>query len=101
MQIVQGLLFHVGQNIEDPAARLLAVESPIGISDPILAPAAGRKETLGLFVVQASERKLFEIVGALQTPGRLTRRLHSRQQQRDQDADDRNDHEQFDQGKTV
>ena len=41
------------------------------------------------------------VVAALHSPRRLACRLHGRQQQRNQNADDRDDHQQFDQGKTV
>jgi len=46
-------------------------------------------------------RQLLDIVRAAHSPGRFPRRLHGRQQQAHQDADDRNDHQQLDQGKTV
>jgi hypothetical protein len=41
---------------------------------------------------------LAEIVLALGAPGRLAGRLHGRQEQADEYADDRHHHEQFDQG---
>ena len=56
---------------------------------------------MGVLVVQATEGKLLEIVGALHLSGRLPRRLHRRQQQRDQDADDRYYYKQLNQGKTL
>jgi hypothetical protein len=37
----------------------------------------------------------------LHGPGRLARRLHRWQQQRDEDADDRHDDQQLDERKTV
>jgi hypothetical protein len=52
-------------------------------------------------MAQTGEGKLLQIVPALGLPGGLAGRLHRRQQKRDQDADDRNDHQQLDQGKTV
>ena len=44
---------------------------------------------------------MFQIILALRSPGRLARRLNRRQQQRHQNADDGNDHQQFDKRKTV
>jgi hypothetical protein len=46
----------------------------------------------------ATEGQLTQVVRALGTAARLARGLDSRQQQGDQDADDGDDHEQFDQG---
>jgi hypothetical protein len=39
---------------------------------------------------------LLEIIRALRSPGSLARRLNGRQQERDQDADDRNHDQQLD-----
>jgi hypothetical protein len=39
---------------------------------------------------------LLEIIAALHAPCGLARRLHGREQERDQDADDRDDHKQLD-----
>jgi hypothetical protein len=44
---------------------------------------------------------LLEVVGAPGPVGGLAHLLHSRKQQRNQDADDGDHHQQFDQGKTV
>jgi hypothetical protein len=44
--------------------------------------------------------KLLQIVRALHAPGGLACRLHGREQQRDQDGDDRDDHQELDQGKS-
>ena len=52
-------------------------------------------------MVQHAQGQLFEVVVALHSSGGLTRRLHRRQQQRNQDADDRNHHKQLDKSKTV
>ena len=57
-------------------------------------PPAGNR-LLDLLVVQAAQGDLLEVVPALRLPGGLPRRLHRRQQQRDQDADDRDHHQKF------
>ena len=44
---------------------------------------------------------LLEVVHALVPPGRLACRLDRRQQQRHEDADDRDDDQQLDQGKRA
>ena len=51
-------------------------------------------------MIQCSQGELFEVVAALHPPCGLARRLHRRQQQRDQYADDRNHHQQLDQCET-
>jgi hypothetical protein len=45
--------------------------------------------------VVSRERHLLQLVGALHPPRRFAGRLHRRQQQRDQDANDGNHDEQF------
>jgi len=47
------------------------------------------------------QRELPKIVVALRAAGRLARLLHSRQQQRDQDPDDRDHHQQLDESKRT
>jgi len=51
--------------------------------------------------VHHSYADLVKIIDALRPPGRFARRLNRRQQQRNQDADDRDHDEQLDEGKTV
>ena len=48
-------------------------------------------------VVVERQPDLLQVVGAVQAAGGFAGRLHRRQQQPDQNADDRDDHEQFDQ----
>jgi len=50
---------------------------------------------------QGSGRQLPDLIGALDAASGLTGGLNRRQQQRDQNPDDRDHHQQFDQGKTV
>ena len=52
-------------------------------------------------VLQKAERDLFQMIQALGSPCRLAGRLHGRQQQGNQDADDRNDDQQFHQRKST
>jgi hypothetical protein len=52
-------------------------------------------------VIVQRQPKLLEFVRATRPPGRLPGGLHGRQQQRDQNANDRNDHEQLYQGKAA
>ena len=48
-------------------------------------------------MLQKRQADLLEVVLALQLSGGLARRLHRRQQQRDQNADDGDHHQEFDQ----
>ena len=52
-------------------------------------------------VVLDGDADLLEVVGTLSPPGCLPGRLDRRQQQRDQDPNDGDDHEQFDQRETL
>jgi hypothetical protein len=57
------------------------------------------KQSSGAQVVVEAQADLLKIVGALHAPRRLARHLHRRQQERDQDADDRNHDQKFNEGK--
>jgi len=56
---------------------------------------------VGLGVLANSQADLPEVIGALRPPGGFAHRLHGRQQQRDQHADDGDHHQQFDQGEST
>jgi hypothetical protein len=98
--VVQGLLFDVGQNVVYPTAGLAPVVPTIGVAHPEASPAAGRIMSIGLLMVQTSEGELLEAILALYSPRGFPRRLHGWQQQRNQDADNRNHHQEFHESKT-
>ena len=52
-------------------------------------------QELGIVNAVQGQPELLHVVGALHSAGRLARGLDRRQQQRDQNADDRDDHEQL------
>ena len=84
-----------------PAAGLPLVEAAVGIAGPAQPqPPVGRKPCM-LLVIEAAQRELFEVVLALQLPRRLPCRLHRRQQQRNQNADDRNHDQKLHERKAV
>ena len=94
-EVVQRAQFHVRQAVVEPAAGLSGAESLVGIADVAAAPTVGREPTVRRLVIHAGQGELLEVVLALQSPGRLPRRLHGRKQQRDQDADDRDNDQKF------
>jgi hypothetical protein len=53
------------------------------------------------FIVQGGQSELLHVVLALASAGRFACCLNRRQEQRNQDADDRDHNEQLDQRKTV
>jgi len=55
----------------------------------------------GILVIDDCQTDLLEVIGALYPPRRFPGRLHGRQEQPHQDADDGNHHQQLDQGKTT
>ena len=99
--IVQCRLLDEGQDIVDPAAGLTAVVAAVGIALPTPNPAARGQKAPRLFVGEAAERQLFQVVLALHLPRGLAGRLHRRQQQGNQDPDDRDHNQEFHQGKTA
>ena len=70
-----------------------------GIADAQISPAARGKAAKVLVMLLHGQSQLFEIVLATQPSRRLARRLHRGKQERNQDADDRNDGQEFHQRK--
>jgi hypothetical protein len=60
-----------------------------------------RQFAVGAFEVVDAEAQLLQIVFALSTASGLASLLHSWQEQRDQDRDDRDYYQQFDQSETF
>ena len=54
-----------------------------------------------VMIMVGGHAELPEVVGALSAARSLAGRLNGRQQQRDQDADDRDHHQQFDERKAA
>lgn len=64
-------------------------------------PKKGRRKRLErIVIVVTRQRQLFQMVAALHPSRRFASCLDGRQQQGNQDANDRNDHEQFNEGET-
>jgi hypothetical protein len=100
-ELVDVLVFDEGKDVEQPAARLSYVESPVGVADPAVSPAPGRQVLVELFVVDHAQGELLEVVLALDPARGLACRLHRRKQQRDENADDHDDHQKLDQGERA
>jgi len=60
---------------------------------------AHREDSVGAFVIHQREADLLHVVGAARAAGCFPRLLHGRQQQRDQNADDCDNHQKFDERK--
>ena len=90
-------LLDVGQHVVHPSTGLTLAEAAIGIAHPTALPTAGGKVLMHIVVVEKTEANLLEVVLTLAASGRLAGCLHSRQQQRDQDADDGDHDQQLDQ----
>jgi hypothetical protein len=61
----------------------------------------GGKRLTGIVIRLQSEGDLFLFVGTRRTPCGFTSGLNGRQKKGDQNADDRNDNEKFDKGKSA
>ena len=70
-------------------------EVAVGIAGPAPAPAAGWEEALLVVVLEAAEGELSHVVAAGDASCRFAGRLHGRQEQGDENADDGDDDEQF------
>ncbi len=60
-----------------------------------------RKRVVCREVIVQGQTDLLQVVRALNAPGRLARRLHGREQERDQHRDDGDDHQQLDQSEAF
>jgi hypothetical protein len=96
--IVDGVLIKVGQQRDKPVGSLVRVRNPRGISWSI--DEEGRKRAVRAVVIVHRQTNLLQLALATGTPGCFAGLLHSRQQQRDQHCQDRNDHQQFNQSET-
>src|SRR5207244_10622833 len=102
--VVERLLLEERQQQRAPAPTGQSVAAVVGIIDAIsgacLHPRSlqvgGRKDLLNALVVVQGDPDLFKVVDALGAPSRFACRLDGRQQKGDEDADDRDDHEQLD-----
>jgi hypothetical protein len=87
-QVVGLLLLHEGQDQHEKRRIARAARD-----------ADRRQRFAHVVIVLHGQADLLEVVGALGTPGRFAGGLHGRQEQRDQDADNRNHDQQLDQRK--
>ena len=87
--VVETLQFHVRQDGDGPIGEN-AVCAIAAVVD-----CAGRKAAPRVVVALQGQSDLLEIVAALHSLRSFARRLHGREQKRDQDADDRNDDQQL------
>ena len=67
---------------------------------PVFQGESRREHPVGVMVIVQGDAQLLQIVSALGAASRFPGRLHSGQQQRDQDGDDRNHDQQLDQSKS-
>ena len=94
---VEPLLLDLRQQVGGPAPARLVVTGDGGIVPrPHAAPAGGKPPGMIVKVVQG-HADLVQVALALHRPAALPRRLHRRQQQADERADDRDHHQQLDQ----
>ena len=90
--VERGLL-HVGQERHEAAHRL--VGAAVG---EVLGEGRHRITRVGALVIGQRQAELLEVVRALGTPRGLARRLDRGKEQGDQHGDDRDHHQEFDQG---
>ena len=89
--VVDVSLFDVGQDSHEPGET---------VSTRLRGQSAWWKHAVGVFIIMNRQADLLEIVLALQPSRRLARRLHGRQQQGDENADDGDDHQKLNECKT-
>ena len=103
--VVPCLLLHEGKDLRDVAIianRIADARPHTGVEQvkELRVVRAGREPLLGAVEIEHGQRHLLDLVGAGTASGRFSCRLHRWQEQADQRADDGDDHQQLDQGKT-
>jgi len=98
---VQGGLLDIRQQERQAIEVVDIAVALIGARDdaPAIALACRRELLVGAFVMGEGHAQLLEVIGTLDAAGRLAYLLYGREQQADEDANDGNDHQEFDQGK--
>jgi hypothetical protein len=72
------------------------------IGNPVVTVSCSvRQPTVHILKIVESQPNLLEVVAALTSPCGFAGRLDRRQKQRDQNPDDRDDHQEFDQCETT
>jgi hypothetical protein len=105
-RLAQRKLIHLRENQDHPVfiqrADVRRIhDRRIKRAGPISPNAAGRKLAEGRVIRVQRQAELLDIVRALDPPRCFPCRLHGRQQQRNQDANDRNHHQQLDERETA
>lgn len=91
--VVERLLFDERQNPGAPGPSRVPLE--VRLAAGIEAQPADRQRLVHVVVHVQTQAELLQVIGARHPPRRFPRGLHGRQQQRDEDADDRDHHQQF------
>ena len=101
-RVVARRLLHIRKE-GDVRAAVTAVRRAAELVDAkiVEVEARRREHIVGVVIVVNCEQVLLHIVGALHPTSRLARRLDGGEEQADQNADDRDDDQQFDQCKTA
>src|SRR5690606_30329425 len=90
---IDGTFFDKRENRNGPTHAALLVS--IGIDRP------GRKRAVSRFKIETGERDLLFVVLATRSSGGLAGGLDRREEERHQDADDRNHNQKFDEGEST
>ena len=96
-RFAQGILLDKRQDVLKPA---LLVLKTVGDDGQLIGVARG-KHPLHVVQLVHRQRELLDVVGALTAPRRRPSRLHRRQQERDQNANDGDDDQKLDKCKTA
>jgi len=99
--VSRGCFLDIGEHAIDPAAGLRGIAIAVGDAEPLRAPTTGREISQRGFVVEEALRELGDVTAARSDPRRFASRLHGRQNQAGQSADDRDNDQEFDERKPA
>ena len=98
-ELVERQLLQLWQDGVEPAAGLFLAGATVGVAGPVYPQPPEAKCPLVCSKVSMARPICLRLFWHC-TPARPQRGLHRRQQERDQDADDRDDHQKFDERET-
>ena len=97
---INGVLFDVRKQEHD-GSETAGFGAVVNVRGTAEQRARRRQTVVRVVIVLDGETELLEVVGALHTTSRFTRRLDGGEKETDQNADDRDNDQQFNQGEAL
>ena len=98
---VPRIFFHIGKHRNEDVIHIVPKPAVVAISPRHSERRVSRQRVVGVVIVLQSKSKLLYLISALHTARGLARSLNGRKKKTDQNTDDRDNDQQFYEGKAV